>query len=151
MQYPVCITQGAVCSVQYTVCSVHYSVQCAICDAQCAVCNTQCAVCITVCSVQYPGGATTTGPDATHPPAIRQNSGGGGGGGGQGVVLGGGQLGGVWEGILAVGGVSQGGGACARPTITTCIPPGGCVSRGLGVRRYVCDDSAFSSLPRRKS
>ena len=28
------------------------------------------------------GGATTTGPDATYPPAICQNSGGGGGGGG---------------------------------------------------------------------
>ena len=28
------------------------------------------------------GGATTTGPDATHPPAICQNSGGGVGGGG---------------------------------------------------------------------
>ena len=70
------------------------------------------------------GGATTTGPDATYPPAICQNSGGGGGGGG-----GGGQSwGGVWPGVgggglagsrggvrLGVGGGSyqgSGGGSC---------------------------------------
>ena len=54
------------------------------------------------------GGATTTGPDATHPPAICQNSGGGGGGGGswggvQPGVGGGGQAGGRggggWPGV----------------------------------------------------
>ena len=75
---------------------------------------------------------------------------GGTGGGGQ---LGGGRLEGVW-GVLAArpgGGGSQGGGACAGPTTTTCIPPGGCVSEGLGVWRYVCDNSAFSSLPGKKS
>ena len=75
--------------------------------------------------------------------SVKTRGGGGGGGGGQGVVLGGGQLGGVGGGFWPWGGVSQGGGACARPTITTCIPPGGCVSGGLGVRRYVCDDSAL--------
>ena len=37
----------------------------------------------------YHGGATTTGPDATYPPAICQNSGGGGGGGGGGQSWGG--------------------------------------------------------------
>ena len=84
-------------------------------------------------------------------PQLSVKTRGGGGGGGAGGSSGGGSAGGCRGGILAVGGVSQGGGACARPTITTCIPPGGCVSGGLGVRRYVCDDSAFSSLPRRKS
>ena len=49
-------------------------------------------------SAPYHGGATTTGPDATHPPTICQNSGGGGGG-----VLGG-SAGGCRGGILAVGG-----------------------------------------------
>ena len=90
------------------------------------------------------GRVTTTGPDATHPPAICQNSGGGGSGGG-------GRLGGVGGGFRPGGGGFEGGGACARPTTTTCIPPRGCVSGGWGVRRYVCDNSAFSSLPRRKS
>ena len=43
------------------------------------------------------GGATTTGPDATYPPAICQNSGGGGGGGGGGGL--GVDLGGVGWGV----------------------------------------------------
>jgi len=42
----------------------------------------------------------------------------------------------------------QGGVACTRPTTTTRIPPGG-MSGGLGEQRYVCDNSAFSSLPKR--
>ena len=47
------------------------------------------------------GGATTTGPDATHPPTIFENLGGGGGSqpgvGGGGVPPGG--RGGVWQGV----------------------------------------------------
>ena len=48
------------------------------------------------------GGATTTGPDATYPPAICQNSGGGGGGG----SCRGSGGGGVWPGVR--GGVQPG-------------------------------------------
>ena len=79
------------------------------------------------------GGVTTTGPDATHPPAICQNSG---GGGGRGWIWGG-LAGRCRGGISAGGGGSQGGGACARPTTTTCIPPGGLCVWGLGGRE-VC-------------
>ena len=50
------------------------------------------------------GGATTNGPDATHPPNIFQNSGRGGGGGGGGGQLGVG--GGGWPG--GQGGVQPG-------------------------------------------
>ena len=50
------------------------------------------------------GGATTTGPDATYPPAICQNSGGGGGGGG-----------GVWPGVG--GGVKPGVGGGGLPGV----------------------------------
>ena len=61
------------------------------------------------------GGATTTGPDATHPPTIFQNLGGGGGEGqlgGRGVPPGG--WGGVWPGVRG-GGVWQGvGGGSSR-------------------------------------
>ena len=57
-------------------------------------------------------GATTIGPDATHPPAICQNLRGGGGG----EQLGQGGGGGI--------GSSAGGRGCARPTTTTCIPLG---------------------------
>ena len=39
----------------------------------------------------------------------------------------------------------------ARDPLPHAYLQGGCVSRGLGVRRYVCDNSAFSSLPGRKS
>ena len=61
-----------------------------------------------------PGGATTTGPDATDPPAICQNWG---GGGGEGVVLVGGQLGGAGGGILAVGGFPKVGGLARDPLL----------------------------------
>ena len=53
------------------------------------------------------GGATTTGPDATYPPAICQNSGGGGGGGG-----GGQSGGGVWPGVGGGSYQGSGGGSC---------------------------------------
>ena len=77
------------------------------------------------------GGATTTGPDATHPPAICQNS--GGGGGGAGGRSGGGQLGGVGGGFWPWGGfvppllVAP----CPQPTISQ-NPGGG----GLGGVAY---------------
>ena len=78
-----------------------------------------------------------------HPPQLSVKTRGG-GGGGKGVDLGRGVgWGAVGGGFRLGGGGSQGGGACARPTTTTCIPPGGCVSGGWGVRRYVCDNSAF--------
>ena len=50
----------------------------------------------------YHGGATTSGPDATHPPAICQNS--GGGGGAEGAVWGRGRLEGVGGGGFGRGG-----------------------------------------------
>ena len=53
------------------------------------------------------GGATTTGPDATYPPAICQNSGGGGAEfGGVRPGVGGGQAGGRGEVLPGVGGGS---------------------------------------------
>ena len=50
------------------------------------------------------GGATTIGPDATHPPATCQNwrGGGGGGGGGGGSWPGGGGSAGGWFGLVWV-------------------------------------------------
>ena len=48
------------------------------------------------------GGATTTGPDATHPPTIFQNLGGGRGSWGGGGFLPG--VGGVWPGVRGGGG-----------------------------------------------
>ena len=88
------------------------------------------------------GGATTNGPDATPPPTICQNLGGGGSAGG---CMGGdfGRAGG--------GGGSQGGGLARDPRLPHAYLQEGCASGGLGVWRYVCDNSAFSSLPRRKS
>ena len=91
------------------------------------------------------GGATTTGPDATYPPAICQYSGGGGAGG----SCGGGRLGGV--GGISAGGGGPKGGLRATHYYHMHTSWGGRVSGGWGVRRYVCDNSAFSSLPRRKS
>ena len=80
-----------------------------------------------------PRGATTTGPDATHPPSCLSKLGQGGGVGWR-----------VWRG----GGSQGGGGGPARdPLLPHADLQGGCVSGGLGVRRYVCDDSAFSPLP----
>ena len=74
------------------------------------------------------GGATTIGPDATRPPAIRQNLWVGGGGG---AVRGGG--GGGWrEGGGGGWQFGLGGGGCARPTTTTCIPQGGMCAWGHG-------------------
>ena len=72
-------------------------------------------------------GATTTGPDATPPPAICQHLRGGGGGswdwgGGVGVRLGGGLI-----------GSSAGGGAVRDPLLPHAYLKGVCVSRGMGV------------------
>ena len=76
------------------------------------------------------GGATTIGPDATHPPAICQNlrEGGGGSWGRGGGV--GGRVG--WGGIGSSAGGFPRGGGCARPTTTTCIPQGGVCDWGHG-------------------
>ena len=68
-----------------------------------------------LCPATVRAGATTTGPDATPPPAICQNLGGGGWGG----QFGGGQLEGVGGGFgrgggSAVGGVPKGGGGAVR-------------------------------------
>ena len=70
-----------------------------------------------------PGGATTIGPDATHPPTIFQNSGGGGGGGSWGGVqpgVGGGVLPGVGGGVRAGG---RGGGVRVRVKVTELVEP----------------------------
>ena len=59
------------------------------------------------------GGGTTTGPDTT-PPHLSVKTGG-------------------WGGAVLGGGVQpRGGRACARPTTTTCIPPGGMCVGGFG-------------------
>ena len=68
------------------------------------------------------GGATTSGPDATHPPAIW-------GGGGQ---FGGGRLEGVGGGGSAAGGVPKVGGPARDPLLPHAYLLGGCVSGGLG-------------------
>ena len=74
------------------------------------------------------------------------------GGGGQGVDVGGGRLGGVGGGFRPGGvGVPKVGGLARDPLLPHAYLLGGCVSGGWGVRRYVGDNSAFSSLPRRKS
>ena len=81
------------------------------------------------------GGATTTGPDATRPPAICQNSGrgGGGGGGGQGVVLGGGgQLGGVGGDFGRGGGFPKVGGLARDPLLPHAYLLGGVCLWGWG-------------------
>ena len=65
--------------------------------------------------------------------------------------LGGGRLGGVGGGFRLGGGVPKVGGLARDPLLPHAYLLGGCVSGGWGVRRYVCDNSAFSSLPRRKS
>ena len=67
-----------------------------------------------------PGGATTTGPDATHPPTIFQNLGGGRGGG---------------------GGCIQGPGPAAPPGLSpVCVA---CVGMGSSCARHLCsNDSA---------
>ena len=80
------------------------------------------------CRPRGGGGATTTGADATPPPAICQNLWG---------------EGGYWQ--LGRGG----GGGCAQPTTITCIPQGGVW--GHGVQRCVCHNSDILSLPGRKS
>ena len=49
------------------------------------------------------------------------------------------------------GGVPKVGGPVRDPLLPHAYLQGGCVSRGLGLRRYVCDNSAFSSLLGRKS
>ena len=72
------------------------------------------------------GGATTTGPDATYPPAICQNSGGGGGGGGGGVLPG------VWGGVLP--GVGGGGGLAGGQGGVGWGERGGWLGLGLGLR-----------------
>ena len=77
------------------------------------------------------GATTTTGPDVT-PPAICQNLRGGGG-----LAQG---LGG-WGGGSAVGGGPKVGGPARDPLLPHAYLQGGCVSRGLGVQRYVCDNS----------
>ena len=77
------------------------------------------------------GGATTTGPDATHPPTIFQNLGGGGGqlGGGPSGVRGGGVppggQGGVWPGGYGgvQPGVRGGGGVRVRVRVTELVEP----------------------------
>ena len=84
------------------------------------------------------GRATTTSPDATHPPAICQNS--GGGGPWEGVAGGGGMV------VRPGGGVPKVGGAAHDPLLPHAYLQGGCVSGGLGVWRYVCDNSAFLSF-----
>ena len=78
------------------------------------------------------GGATTNGPDAT-PPQLSVKTWGGGGGGGRGELWRGGRLGGVGGDFgRGGGGGFQGGGACARPTTTTCIPHWGLCVWGFG-------------------
>ena len=62
------------------------------------------------------GGATTTGPDATYPPAICQNSGGGAELGGGGPAGGGGLAGGQ-------GGVRWGEGRGVRVRVTELVEP----------------------------
>ena len=42
-------------------------------------------------------------------------------------------------------------GAALDPLLPHAYLQGGCVSGGLGVHRYVCDNSAFWSLPGRKA
>ena len=63
---------------------------------------------------QTQGGATTSGPDATHPPAICQNSGGGGVQGG--CLGGGGSAGGCRWGVRPGGGFPRWGGGGLRAT-----------------------------------
>ena len=83
--------------------------------------NAICQVCFVpmeVCYFQlhlHPGGATTTGPDATPPPSYLPKL------AGWGVGWGGG-----------IGSSAGGGGGCARPTTTTCIPQGGVCVWGHG-------------------
>ena len=76
--------------------------------------------------VQITGGATTIGPDATHPSAICQNL--RGGGGSAGGWRGGG---GNWQ--LGRGGRSQGGGGTCDPLLPHAYLKGGCVSGGMGI------------------
>ena len=76
------------------------------------------------------GGATTTGPDATHPPAICQNS--GGGGGGAGGRSGGGQLGGVGGGFWPWGGFPKVGGLARDPLLPHAYLLGGVCLGGWG-------------------
>ena len=61
------------------------------------------------------------------PPSYLSKLGLGGGVGGGGSA--GGCVGGYWR---FIGGGLQGGGACARPTTSTCIPPGGMCVLGFG-------------------
>ena len=92
------------------------------------------------------GGATTSGPDATHPQLPVKTPGGGaiwGGGSVEGVGGGGGSA-------TGVGGVPKVGGLRATHYYHMHTSYGE-VSGGLGVWRYVCDNSAFSSLSGRKS
>ena len=66
--------------------------------------------------------------------------------------LGGGRLEGVGGAVRPRGGgVPKVGGFVHDPLLPHAKIKGGCVSGGLGVQRYVCDNSVFSSLPRRKS
>ena len=65
------------------------------------------------------------------PPSYLSKPGGGGGGLG-GLFGGGGLAGGCRGGVFGRGGGSQGRGACARPTTTTCIPPRGMCVWGFG-------------------
>ena len=72
-------------------------------------------------------------------------------GGGWGGSLGGGVLaGGCWGGLFGRG-VPKVGGPARDPLLPHAYLQGGCVSGDLGARRCVCDNSAFSSLPGRKS
>ena len=84
-----------------------------------------------------------------HPPQLSVKT--RGGGGGRGWIWGGVGWGAVGGGFRPGGGVPKVGGLARDPILPHAYLLGGCVSGGWGVRRYVCDNSAFSSLPRRKS
>ena len=92
------------------------------------------------------GGGTTTGLDATHRPPICQNLWGGelGGGGRLEGVEGGG---GYWRLGKGGGGGPKVGGPVRNQLLPHAYLQGGCASEGLGVWKYVCDISAFLSLP----
>ena len=87
------------------------------------------------------GGVTTTGPDATTPQLSVKTWG---GGAGEAVWEGVGGM--VWGGgggsaAARGGGVPKVGGPERDPLLPHAYLQGGCVSGGLGVRRYVCDKS----------
>ena len=81
------------------------------------------------------GGTTTTAPDVTYPLAICPNPDGGGDWGG---AVWGGSAGGCRGGCSAAGWVPKVGGLACDPLLPHAYLQGGCVSEGVGVRRYAC-------------